>query len=90
MQLKSKRNRCTFGRWTPSGDGIVALMKIDGVSYFHDFEAEPILLSDPEFLNSCTMKSCTFVEDDTILCGSDQWDIFGWKLPTNTEGLEKT
>lgn len=102
MKLKSEKNRCTFARWTNDGLGIVSLMNADGVSYFYvsnlkqlklivievqDFDAEPILLADPSFLNSCTMKSCTFV-DDIVLCGSDQWNIFAWKLPTDTEGIK--
>jgi WD repeat-containing protein 22 len=30
------------------------------------------------------MKSCTFV-DDIVLCGSDQWDIYAWKLPEDKD-----
>jgi WD repeat-containing protein 22 len=36
------------------------------------------------YYNSCTMKSCSFAgsNDQFVLSGSDSFDIYMWKIPT--------
>lgn len=43
-------------------------------------------LNDPYYLNSCTMKSCEFIDEDYLLCGSDKWDIYCWEIPKERKG----
>lgn len=44
-------------------------------------------LNDEQYLNSCTMKSCEFIGEDFVLCGSDKWDIYAWKTPEDMSGM---
>ena len=79
---------CTYARWSPSGEGIAAVVgSHGGITYYRCLEPTSTTLTDPEYLNACTMKSCAFVDEETILCGSDHWDIYAWKLPSSSKGL---
>lgn len=42
----------------------------------------------PDYYNSCTMKSCSFAgeNDDYILSGSDDFNLYMWRIPK--EGSE--
>lgn len=35
---------------------------------------------DPNYVNVCTVKSCT-VAGDYVLCGGDDWNVYVWKIP---------
>lgn len=39
----------------------------------------------PQYYNSCTMKTCSFAGDDDeyILSGSDDFNLYMWKIPTD-------
>lgn len=37
--------------------------------------------NDPNYLNSCTVKSCSFIGRDLVMTGSDDWNIYVWKVP---------
>lgn len=44
----------------------------------------PIPLAEfdhPGYFNSCTMKSGTFVRSDYVFSGSDNFNVYGWKIP---------
>lgn len=41
----------------------------------------------PGYYNSCTMKSCSFagLDDEYVMSGSDDFNLYLWKLPTRDE-----
>lgn len=55
-----------------------------------------LLYSDLQFdaehyYNSCTMKSCCFAGDNDqfVLSGSDDFNLYMWKIPENNSSGEK-
>lgn len=56
-------------------------------SYFSIFSlqmttSEHVQMRDPNYSNICTIKSCTFAGPKYMLTGSDDWNIYVWKMPT--------
>lgn len=47
-------------------------------------------LNDPNYLNSCTVKSCSFISRDLVMTGSDDWNIYIWKVPEDRETVGKS
>lgn len=37
--------------------------------------------SENGFVNSCTVKSCSFISPRLVMTGSDDWNIYVWKIP---------
>ncbi|KAI6186465.1 hypothetical protein M3Y98_00135500 [Aphelenchoides besseyi] len=78
-------NNATHCTWSPNGQKIAAVISGGCLSLYDSLYSTHVTFNDPEFQNQITMKSCLFMDDDTLLCGSDQWDIFAWKVPSDNE-----
>ncbi|KAI6228779.1 hypothetical protein M3Y99_01186800 [Aphelenchoides fujianensis] len=93
-QMKSCKtaegNRCTHAVWNPSGTGVAAVLTRGDLAFYRCLDNSYTILTDPQYCNQITMKSCTFIDDDAILCGSDRWDIFAWKIPADPEVAKVT
>jgi hypothetical protein len=48
--------------------------------------SEYVHLRDPNYSNFCTIKSCTFAGHNYMCTGSDDWNIYVWKMPTDWSG----
>ncbi|VDL77247.1 unnamed protein product [Nippostrongylus brasiliensis] len=48
-------------------------------------EHRRIELKDPEYSNVHTIKSVTFMDDSVVMTGSDDFNIYAWRIPTNDE-----
>jgi WD repeat-containing protein 22 len=44
-----------------------------------------VQLHDPKYSNLCTIKSCAFAGQNYLVTGSDDWNIYVWKMPTKWE-----
>ena len=44
--------------------------------------SEHVQMTHPNYSNICTIKSCTFAGPNYMLTGSDDWNIYVWKMPT--------
>uniref|UniRef100_A0A915CZY3 Uncharacterized protein n=1 Tax=Ditylenchus dipsaci TaxID=166011 RepID=A0A915CZY3_9BILA len=67
--------------WSPDGRAIFAIISRANPIYFNLDNSEYIELRDPDYQNLCTLKSCTFVGPDYLVTGSDNWNIYVWKVP---------
>lgn len=89
-------NRCMAVRFNKTGSRIAALgRRMPPVVYELSSPTPLVELDAPGYYNSCTMKSVCFggVEDDYVLAGSDDFNLYAWKIPTNDDccnGAEQT
>ncbi|CAD5232070.1 unnamed protein product [Bursaphelenchus xylophilus] len=83
----NRTKKATFARWSPNGESAAAVISGAGLVYCNVYSEKMIGLYDPDYVNSCTMKSCEFIGEDYILCGSDKWDIYAWKIPKNQQDV---
>ncbi|CAG9860016.1 unnamed protein product [Phyllotreta striolata] len=69
-----------------SGKKILALRRrLPPVLYSSDSENAICQFYHPQYYNSCTMKTCCFAGEngEYILSGSDDFNIYMWKMPTD-------
>ncbi|KAI1719360.1 DDB1- and CUL4-associated factor 5 [Ditylenchus destructor] len=75
-------------QWSPEGDAIFCIISKSDPIYFNLLNSEYIHLRDPEYKNLCTVKSCTFAGSNYLVTGSDDWNIYVWKVPDVWTGGE--
>ena len=52
------------------------------VYFFFQFHCGgTVEFSDSSFVNSCTVKSCSFISPNLVMTGSDDWNIYVWEVP---------
>ncbi|VDM62401.1 unnamed protein product [Angiostrongylus costaricensis] len=50
-------------------------------------ERRKVELKDPQYSNVHTIKSITFMDDNTIVTGSDDFNVYAWRIPgTDSNG----
>jgi len=74
-------------RFNYSGSRLLCLRRKENpiVYELHHQENKGIELADEGYINSCTMKSCTFAGsgDEFAISGSDDYNIYVWKMPSD-------
>lgn len=69
-----------------TGTRVLALRRrLPPVLYATEKENAICQFYHPHYYNSCTMKTCCFAgdEDEYILSGSDDFNLYCWKTPTD-------
>ncbi|KAL3083236.1 hypothetical protein niasHS_011038 [Heterodera schachtii] len=69
--------------WSPSGELLFCAISRSNPICFNLQNSEHLRLSDPKYSNICTIKSCSFAGDQYLVTGSDDWNIYVWKVPSN-------
>ena len=75
---------CMSARFNTDGTKILALRRrLPPVLYSTHDTAHLFQFNHTGYYNSCTMKSCSFAgtEDQFVLSGSDNFDLYMWKIP---------
>lgn len=70
-------------RFNTLGTQLLALRRRLPPILFNTLEHEPICqFYHTDYYNSCTMKSCSFagVDDDYVVSGSDDFNIYMWRI----------
>lgn len=70
-----------YGQWSELGDAIFATRSRSSPVYFDLNTGKSIEFKDEGYVNSCTVKSCSFISHDLVMTGSDDWNIYIWKIP---------
>lgn len=76
-------NDCSvmYGQWNDTGDGLFAVRSRSSPIYYDFNSGGCVEFSDSGFVNSCTVKSCSFISPNLVMTGSDDWNIYVWKVP---------
>lgn len=72
-------------RFNQQGTHILALRRRLPPVLYHAQSARSCAQFDhPGYYNSCTMKSCSFAgaHDQYVLSGSDDFNLYMWKIPS--------
>ncbi|VDN56168.1 unnamed protein product [Dracunculus medinensis] len=82
-----QRDSAMYARWNDAGNGIFATRSHFSPVYY-DLQLENgnyVNFDDPGYKNVCTVKSCSFITQDLVMTGSDDWNIYIWKIPAERE-----
>lgn len=74
---------CMSVRFNSMGTFLLALRRRLPPILYSTLHSEPICqFYNPDYYNSCTMKSCTFAgaNDEFVLSGSDDFNLYVWKV----------
>lgn len=74
---------CMSVRFNSLGTQLLALRRRLPPILFNTLEVEPICqFYHPDYYNSCTMKSCSFVggDDEYVISGSDDFNLYMWRI----------
>uniref|UniRef100_A0A0N5ATS0 WD_REPEATS_REGION domain-containing protein n=1 Tax=Syphacia muris TaxID=451379 RepID=A0A0N5ATS0_9BILA len=76
-------NDCSvmYGQWNETGDGLFAVRSKSSPIYYNFNTGGYVEFSDDGFVNSCTVKSCSFISPKLVMTGSDDWNIYVWEIP---------
>lgn len=80
----TRQNSGMSVRFNSLGTQILALRRrLPPVLYSIHTEKPVCQFYHPDYYNSCTMKSCSFAgeNDEYVLSGSDDFNLYMWKLP---------
>uniref|UniRef100_A0A914KWI7 Uncharacterized protein n=1 Tax=Meloidogyne incognita TaxID=6306 RepID=A0A914KWI7_MELIC len=75
--------RAICSDWSPNGEALFCVMSRSNPVVFNLSTSEYVHLRDPNYSNFCTIKSCTFAGHNFMCTGSDDWNIYVWKMPTD-------
>ena len=74
-------------RFNSLGDRLLCLRRREPPKVYHLYRDGEIQLRAEGYNNACTMKSCCFAgdRDEYAISGSDDHNIYIWKVPTTSE-----
>lgn len=75
--------RAICSDWSPNGEALFCVMSRSNPVVFNLSTSEYVHLRDPNYSNFCTIKSCAFAGHNFMCTGSDDWNIYVWKMPTD-------
>ncbi|CAG9538430.1 unnamed protein product [Cercopithifilaria johnstoni] len=76
-----------YGQWSDDGEAIFATRSRTSPILYDLNGGGSVEFNDPNYLNSCTVKSCSFISRDLVMTGSDDWNIYIWKVPEDREAI---
>ncbi|VDM06811.1 unnamed protein product [Wuchereria bancrofti] len=74
-----------YGQWSDDGEAIFATRSRTSPILYDLNGGGSVEFNDQNYLNSCTVKSCSFISRDLVMTGSDDWNIYIWKVPEDRE-----
>jgi len=88
---KSSKISAMSAKFSPNGSHIFALgRRMNPVLYGISSPKALAEFDHPGYFNSCTMKSGTFGTQDLVFSGSDDFNIYAWKIPIHSETNQPT
>uniref|UniRef100_A0AC34RFU3 Uncharacterized protein n=1 Tax=Panagrolaimus sp. JU765 TaxID=591449 RepID=A0AC34RFU3_9BILA len=69
-----------FASWDSYGEGLFCIRSGGTPYYLNTNKNVPLVFSDPKYRNKVTIKSCEIVNDEYGFSGSDDWNIYCWKI----------
>uniref|UniRef100_A0A915PM72 Uncharacterized protein n=1 Tax=Setaria digitata TaxID=48799 RepID=A0A915PM72_9BILA len=79
-----------YGQWSDDGEAIFATRSRTSPILYDLNGGGSVEFNDQNYLNSCTVKSCSFINRDLVMTGSDDWNIYIWKVPNDRETVGQT
>ncbi|EFO16437.2 WD-repeat protein 22 [Loa loa] len=79
-----------YGQWSDDGEAIFATRSRTSPILYDLNGGGSVEFNDQNYLNSCTVKSCSFISRDLVMTGSDDWNIYIWKVPEDRETVGQT
>ncbi|MCP9262813.1 DDB1-and CUL4-associated factor 5 [Dirofilaria immitis] len=76
-----------YGQWSDDGEAIFATRSRTSPILYDLNGGGSVEFNDQNYLNSCTVKSCSFISRDLVMTGSDDWNIYIWKVPGDRESV---
>ncbi|CAJ0590052.1 unnamed protein product [Cylicocyclus nassatus] len=81
LDLRTFVKEAIYVEWNSTGTALAALQSHSDPSYIDLSTHTCVELKDPEYSNVHTIKSVTFMDDTTVMTGSDDFNIYAWKVP---------
>ncbi|WKY11877.1 hypothetical protein Q1695_003446 [Nippostrongylus brasiliensis] len=85
LDLRTMVSEAIYVEWNSTGTALTALQSRSNPIYIDLTEHRRIELKDPEYSNVHTIKSVTFMDDSVVMTGSDDFNIYAWRIPTSDE-----
>jgi len=90
-QQKNSKISAMSAKFSPNGSHIFALgRRMNPVLYDISSPKAIAEFDHPGYFNSCTMKSGTFGTQDLVFSGSDDFNIYAWKIPIHSDTNQPT
>ncbi|KAK6753379.1 hypothetical protein RB195_012771 [Necator americanus] len=87
LDLRNLVKEAIYVEWNSTGTALAALQSHSDPTYIDLATHSCVELRDPNYSNVHTIKSVTFMDDNTVMTGSDDFNIYAWQLP-EYEGSE--
>ena len=88
---KDKRQSAMCAKFSPDGTKIFSLgLKLSPVLYDISSPRALVEFDHPGYFNSCTMKSGAITDNGYVLSGSDDFNVYVWKIPEFLDDFEKS
>ncbi|VDO84281.1 unnamed protein product [Heligmosomoides polygyrus] len=82
LDLRAFVSEAIYVEWNSTGTALAALQSNSNPILVDLTERRRIELKDPEYSNVHTIKSVTFMDDSTVMTGSDDFNIYAWRIPS--------
>uniref|UniRef100_A0A0K0DGF6 WD_REPEATS_REGION domain-containing protein n=1 Tax=Angiostrongylus cantonensis TaxID=6313 RepID=A0A0K0DGF6_ANGCA len=90
LDLKDFVSEAIYVEWNSIGTAITALQSHSDPIYIDLAEHRKVELKDPQYSNVHTIKSITFMDDNTIVTGSDDFNVYAWRVPGTDNNGEQS
>uniref|UniRef100_A0A7I4YV18 WD_REPEATS_REGION domain-containing protein n=1 Tax=Haemonchus contortus TaxID=6289 RepID=A0A7I4YV18_HAECO len=88
LDLRTLVSEAIYVEWNSTGTALTALQSHSNPIYIDLTEHRRVELKDPEYSNVHTIKSVTFMDDGMVMTGSDDFNIYAWRLPGSGQGKD--
>ncbi|VDO41332.1 unnamed protein product [Haemonchus placei] len=88
LDLRSLVSEAIYVEWNSIGTALTALQSHSNPIFIDLTEHRRVELKDPEYSNVHTIKSVTFMDDGMVMTGSDDFNIYAWRLPGSGQGKD--
>ncbi|KJH44202.1 WD domain, G-beta repeat protein [Dictyocaulus viviparus] len=85
LDLKTFVSEAIYVEWNSTGTALTALQSHSNPTYIDLTERRQVELKDSQYSNVHTIKSVNFMDDSTIMTGSDDFNIYAWRIPDNDD-----
>ncbi|KAK6040938.1 WD domain, G-beta repeat protein [Cooperia oncophora] len=86
LDLRTFVSEAIYVEWNSTGTALTALQSHSNPVFIDLTERRRVELKDPEYSNVHTIKSVTFMDDGMVMTGSDDFNIYAWRLPSPAQG----
>ncbi|CAJ0962065.1 unnamed protein product, partial [Mesorhabditis belari] len=85
LDLQRMAASCMYGEFNSSGQRMAINRFRESPIVVDLLNNSMIRLKDERYESSQTIKSIHFADDDTVMIGSDNFDIYAWKIPVKPQ-----